>query len=169
VVSTAESPRVLSLIPGRIRVHLPGWTGKDGERIEHRLRQLKGVESVWANGRTGNVLIRFDCRIADEKALLAALDGARDGLVAAQRREAATSPLLRVGVRGLLGHAAVDSLWFAAGFLGEAMGLPLAALGPLHILTDLAVWTLALGSGSPDRLSRETVKKSQCLDSELFK
>src|SRR5581483_9429692 len=51
--------------------------------------------------------------------------------------------LLRVGVRGLLGHAVVDSLWFGAGFLGSALGLPLAGLGPLHVLMDIAVWTMA--------------------------
>jgi hypothetical protein len=60
----------------------------------------------------------------------------------------ATSLWLRVGVRGLLGHALVDSLWFTAGFLGKALGLPLAGLGPLHVLMDVAVWGAALGSAS---------------------
>ena len=55
---------------------------------------------------------------------------------------------MRVGVRGLLGHAAVDSVWFAAGFLGETLGLPLAGLGPLHVLMDIAVWGMALASGT---------------------
>jgi hypothetical protein len=70
---------------------------------------------------------------------------------AVEGRGPSTSPLIRVGVRGVLGHAAVDSLWFAAGFLGEAIGLPLGGLGPLHVLTDIAVWGIALGSeGGPD-------------------
>ena len=51
-------------------------------------------------------------------------------------------------VRGLLGHGAVDSVWFAAGFLGESLGLPLAGLGPLHVLMDIAVWGMALASGT---------------------
>jgi hypothetical protein len=149
VLPAVEHLRVLSLIPGRIRVHLLDWTGDDGERIEHRLGRLRGVESVEVNPLTGNALIRFDRQTTDEKALLMELDQTREGLAAEQRREAVTSPLLRIGARGLLGHAVVDSFWFAAGFLGEALGLPLAALGPLHLLTDLAVWTVALGSSGP--------------------
>jgi hypothetical protein len=164
MVSSAESLRVLSLIPARVRLHLPGWTASDVGQIEARLYRVQGVESVQANPRTGNVLIRFDRWTTGEQRLLAELQEAWDGLLGAPRlksaardgtrhpvegRRPSTSSLIRVGVRGLLGHAAVDSLWFGAGFLGSAIGLPLAGLGPLHVLMDIAVWGMALGSGIP--------------------
>src|SRR6516162_2854323 len=66
----AERPCVLSLVPGRVRLHLLGWQGSDAARIEDRLRRVPGVESVEANPRTGNALIRFDRRVTDEKSLL---------------------------------------------------------------------------------------------------
>jgi len=148
---------------------LPGWTAGDVEWVETRLCQVNGVESVQANPLTGNVLIHFDRRTTGEKTLLVELEEAWEGLLAAQQRVEAprskprtqdgtrrpvdgrglsTSSLMRVGVRGLLGHAAVDSVWFAAGFLGETLGLPLAGLGPLHVLMDIAVWGMALASGT---------------------
>src|SRR5271166_6674655 len=168
-VSSAGRLHILSLIPGRVRLHLSGWTAGDVEWVETRLCQVNGVESVQANPLTGNVLIRFDRRTTGEKTLLVELEEAWEGLLAAQQRVAAprseprtqdgtrhpvdgrgpsTSSLMRVGVRGLLGHAAVDSVWFAAGFLGETLGLPLAGLGPLHVLMDIAVWGMALASGT---------------------
>jgi hypothetical protein len=71
MISSAECPRVLSLIPGRVRLHLSGWTGDDGERIENCLRRVNSVEDVQANPLTRNTLIRFDRRTTDEKTLLA--------------------------------------------------------------------------------------------------
>ena len=163
MVSSSERPQVLSLIPGRMRLHLPGWTAGDGEQIEARLYRVKGIESVQGNPLTGNLLIRFDCRTTGEQELLAVFNKAFDGLRGAAKGKAAArddvrppvtgggalpSSVLRVGVRGLLGHAAVDSLWFAAGFLGKSVGLPLGGLGPLHLLMDVAVWGMALRSGA---------------------
>ena len=65
--------RILSLIPGRVRLHLSGWTAGDVEWVETRLCQVNGVESVQANPLTGNVLIRFDRRTTGEKTLLVEL------------------------------------------------------------------------------------------------
>ena len=162
--SSAERLRVLSLIPGRMRLHLPGWTARDLDEIEDRLGRVQGVKSVRANRLTGNVLIHFDPRTTDEQALLVDLPKMWHGLFAVQAHRAmaapregigqpvqgrgpVTSPLVRVGVRGVLGHAAVDSVWFGVGFLGEALGLPFAGLGSLHVLADVAVWGVALASG----------------------
>jgi hypothetical protein len=177
MVSSAEHPHVLSLIPGRVRLHLSGWTGDNGEWIENRLRRVNGVEDVQANPLTRNALIRFDRRTTDEKTLLVELQEAWSGLLTAQLpvavpgfeaparndrsqtvegRGPSTSRFIGVGVRGLLGHAVVDSLWFAAGFLGEAIGLPLAGLGPLHVLLDIAVWVTALRSGTGSSRSPAT-------------
>jgi hypothetical protein len=137
-------PQVLSLTPGRLRVHLPGWHGERADRIEARLRAVPGVRAVQANPLTGNVLVRFDPAAA-VPTILAALPrqpepGPDNGL-------SSVSSFVRFGVRGLLGHAAVDALWFGAGSLGQSLGVPLAgALGSLHILLDVVVWGLALTS-----------------------
>jgi hypothetical protein len=148
----AEQPRVLSLTPGRVRVSLPGWTGDRPEQVEARLRRLPGVEAVQANPLTCNVLIRFDPNRTGHEPLLSALRPEPDP-PARQGRGLSASPWLRVGVRGVLGHAVVDSLWFGAGFLGRSLGLPLGALGPLHLLLDVLVWGAALasaeGGGAP--------------------
>jgi hypothetical protein len=158
------------LIPGRVRLHLSGWTASEQEWIESRLGRVQGVESVQANPLTENLLIRFDSRSTDERRLLMELQETLAGLFAAEQPASAssakaapgdafrdpvqgggftTSTVLRAGVRGLLGHAAVDSLWFAAGFLGKSLGLPLlAGLGPLHVVLDIAVWGAALGSAA---------------------
>jgi copper chaperone CopZ len=164
----AEGPRVLSLLPGRVRLHLPGWAGGDGERIEDRLRRVNGVESVQANPRTGNALIRFDRRAADENALLLELQEAwysiarsEDAAVPPSSHLTPFSTAIRVGVRGLLGHAVVDSVWFGAGFLGKALGLALAALGPLHVLMDIAVWMIALTGPKSGAGLSEGSKRSQ--------
>ncbi len=148
----ASSPAelaILSLLPGRLRVHLPSWTAEKADQIETRLGQMKGVRSVEAGRLTGNVLVRFDPHTIGEKGLIEKLQETWEELLAQRRPDWDVAPasriLLRVGVRGLLGHAVVDSLWFAAGFAGKSFGLPLAALGPLHVLMDIAVWGFALG------------------------
>ena len=163
--------QVLSLVPGRMRLHLPGWKDGDAEWIENRLRQINGVERVQANPLTGNALVHFDQRMTDKDTLLAKLveildelpndeqPTSADGASVSQPANDGRS-LLRVGVRGLLGHAVVDSLWFGAGFLGSAMGLPLAGLGPLHVLMDIAVWTMAFaGENSVRHLRTNSVSR----------
>src|SRR4051812_26177125 len=126
MVSSVEAFRVLSLIPGRMRLRLPGWAGGDGDRIEARLRQVPGVKAAQVNPRTGNILIYFDPRTARPQQLLAALQqldtrrpgaGGRaeppgkpapatpDGVTVARGRGLSTLRWFQVVVRGLLGHA----------------------------------------------------------------
>jgi hypothetical protein len=154
MIASGDNLRVLSQLPGRMRLHLSGWTRGSAELIENRLGRINGVESVEANPLTRNILVHFDPLVMDADVLVAKINVVvvelpdDEGSVSAdeccsdQPANAGRS-LLRVGVRGLLGHAVVDSLWFGAGFLGSAMGLPLAGLGPLHVLMDVAVWTMA--------------------------
>jgi hypothetical protein len=146
-----EQSRVLSQTPGRVRIHLPCWDG-DASVLERHLRQVHGVESVQANRLTSNVLIRFDPRLTGLPRLLAALPCLRDSESASADSDpgASASPWVRVGVRGLVGHAIVDTLWFGAGFLGHRLGLPLAGLGPLHLLLDILVWGSAFASVAPE-------------------
>jgi hypothetical protein len=147
-----ERLQVLSSLPGRLRVHLPN--GHEGQLAwgEARLRQVPGVQEVRANRLTGNVLIHFNHRAVGAEQVLAALSQKRerkpDSGAVELGRPLTVAPLIKVGVRGLLGHAVVDSVWFAAGFLGKRLGLPLAWLGPLHVLLDIAVWGAALRSGT---------------------
>ncbi len=135
----AEQPQVLSLIPGRLRLHLPGWSGEEREPIEARLRQIQGVQRVEANPLTGNVLILFDPQAITADALLAALGGA-PALSPGSRH---LRKALRCGVRGLLGHAVVDSLLYTLAF-AEPFGLPLAPLAAFHLGIDAVVWTVSL-------------------------
>jgi copper chaperone CopZ len=163
MIAAADHLHVLSLIPGRMRLHLQGWTAEETGAVEASLQRVKGVQRVQANPLTGNVLIHFDRRVIDEYRLRASLQTAWVGRLDAlpvkpttgdgsrrpvEGREETHSSWVRVGVRGVLGHAAIDSLWFAAGFLGQSLGLPLAGLGPLHVVMDLAVWGMALRSGT---------------------
>jgi calcium-translocating P-type ATPase len=68
-----EAPRVLHAIPGRLRVHLPGWAGGGRLELEQRVRRVAGVRRVEANPLTGNVFIGFDPAAANQVGLLAAL------------------------------------------------------------------------------------------------
>ena len=139
-----EQPRVLSRIPGRVRLHLPAWPGGDWERVKAHLGQVPGVECVRANPLTGNVLVHFDPQALsaeDLRRALARLEapspcagaaptaglrppslakrGARPGRTCSGRYAA-----VRGGVRG--------ALWSSPGGPGEAApGLRSVRLG-LH-------------------------------------
>jgi cation-transporting ATPase I len=69
-VAVAEEPAILHALPGRVRVHLPAWSGKGKRSIEKQLRQVWGVQSVQANPLTGNILVQFDPTITDERTIV---------------------------------------------------------------------------------------------------
>jgi hypothetical protein len=138
----SEQPRVLSLTPGRLRLHLPAWAGH-----EAGLRRLPGVRDVQASPLTGNVLVHFDPRATTAQALVAAAGGLGPGPGGAAERAregpSGGSAALRAGLTGLLGHALVDTVFYAVVF-AEPFGLPLAGLGVLHLGLDVLAWTVAL-------------------------
>jgi hypothetical protein len=155
-----KQPQILSAIPGRLRVHLPGWNGEQPEQIEAQLLLTPGVDAVKANALTGNVLIHFNPRRTNASALVASLpkppEPEPDSGIEAVAPSLPALPLVRAGVRGVLGHAVVDAAWFGASFLGRRFGLPLVTwLGPLHVLADLVVWGAAAasvaGAAAPSR------------------
>ena len=153
--SERNQAQILSLTLGRVRVHLPGWTGEAPAQIEAWVRSLPGVEAVQANPRTGNVLIYFDSRATTASILLQALTEVSRGWSATESNEPANylpglldSPWLRVGARGLFNHAAVDVLFLVARVLGPSLGLPLRSLANLHLLLDLLAWGTALRSAN---------------------
>ena len=69
-VAEASEPRVIHSLPGRVRVHLPGWSGQGKRSIEKQLRQVWGVHSVQANPLTGNILVQFDPTITNEQSIV---------------------------------------------------------------------------------------------------
>jgi hypothetical protein len=71
-MTAIEEPRLVHSLPGRMRMHLAGWSQAGQCAVEARLRQMPGVHSVRANPLTGNVLIHFDPTATDEQTLLAA-------------------------------------------------------------------------------------------------
>jgi hypothetical protein len=145
MIASAKPLRILSLTPGRMRVHLAGWHGESPERVEAWLRKLPGVERARANPLTGNVLIHFDPRRTTSDTLLAALAHLEWRMAARQNPSpgAFGSKALRCGVRGLVGHAVVDTLLYGLAF-AEPFGLPLATLAKLHLGLDVLVWGAAL-------------------------
>jgi uncharacterized membrane protein YbaN (DUF454 family) len=64
---------VVHLSHGRLRVHLPHWSGIYGEQIVAAVRRLPGVIDAEANPLTNNALIRFDPRQTDVAVLLETL------------------------------------------------------------------------------------------------
>jgi hypothetical protein len=59
-LATAEGPRIVHALPGRVRIHLPGWEGRSQHALETALRRMRGVSDVRSSPLTRNVLIRFD-------------------------------------------------------------------------------------------------------------
>ena len=106
-----EAPRLVHALPGRMRAHLPAWTGRGQRTIESRLRQVPGVRSVQANPLTSNVLIGFDPAVTDAQTIFTAvrtleLDPAHDGadeppLPPARQERHGNISRARIAVRGL--------------------------------------------------------------------
>lgn len=87
--ATAVLARVIHSVPGRVRFHLPGWSGTDDSLLEDRIRGLAGVERVKASALTGNVLVHFDPSKTDvERVRLAASLGATEATGAGGPRPA---------------------------------------------------------------------------------
>jgi hypothetical protein len=72
-MTALEEPRLVHALPGRMRVHLPGWPPAGQCAVDARLRQVPGVHSVQANPLTSNVLIHFNPTATDEQTLLAVI------------------------------------------------------------------------------------------------
>jgi uncharacterized membrane protein YbaN (DUF454 family) len=73
VLELLREPSVVHSSYGRLRVHLPHWTGTGDEQIATAVRRLPGVIGAHANPLTGNVLIRFEPHQTGVAALLEAL------------------------------------------------------------------------------------------------
>lgn len=72
-MAVAKEPRVLHTVPGRMRVHVPEWSGQGKQNLEAELHQVQGVRSVQANPLTGNILIQFDPHATNKQTILQAV------------------------------------------------------------------------------------------------
>jgi len=101
--SAAAPAEVLHSLPGRVRIHLPGWGGGDAASLEDGLAREPGVSRVEARALTRNVLVRFDPAATDVDRLLrrAAVLAARGGPPDAG---GAGSPSRTTGRRGRTSH-----------------------------------------------------------------
>jgi hypothetical protein len=117
---------------------------------------MPGVREVQANPLTGNILVHFDPQRISEERVLAVLGGSQPF----RQHAGACGPgeggkaVLRAGLRGLLGHAVVDTLFYTVAFT-EPFGLPLAGLGVLHLGLDVFVWGAALAPLLAERRAGE--------------
>lgn len=53
-------PHIVHGIPGRVRVHLPTWSGREPCALELTISQLPGVRLARANALTKNLLVCYD-------------------------------------------------------------------------------------------------------------
>jgi uncharacterized membrane protein YbaN (DUF454 family) len=87
-----RGPRVVHSSHGRLRVHLPHWSGAGGEQIVAGVRGLPGVTGAEANPLTGNVLIQFRPQQTGAPSLLEALPGLHLGPPALPEEAAGQPP-----------------------------------------------------------------------------
>lgn len=73
----ARGARLLRSSCGRLRVHLPQWSGADAADLVAALRRLSGVADAEANGVTQNVLVLFNPRQTSAQAVLDVLPDLR--------------------------------------------------------------------------------------------
>ncbi len=99
-------PHILSSIPGRIRIHLPNWSGHGQRSLEQRVRKLPGVRRVEANSLTGNILVGFDQQTTTEGAILSALNQA-DWETNGYAEDKPLPPVIHEGVSGSLHYARI--------------------------------------------------------------
>ncbi len=106
-LAAVGEPRIVHAIPGRMRVHLPGWEGRGPRGLETRLRRVRGVNGARANPLTGNVLIRFDPTETDDEDVLRAVRGLEPDESASEAREEPAPPPVQHELRGQVRRARI--------------------------------------------------------------
>ncbi len=104
-------PRILHVVSGRVRIHVPGWSGQARRLIETQLSQIEGVYRVQANALTSNILVFFDPTITNEQTILDMICRLDIDTTAQPDDESAFPPIIkerhgktiraRIAVRGL--------------------------------------------------------------------
>src|SRR5437763_1707305 len=123
-LAVAEEPRIVHTLPGRVRVHLPGWEGRGQRGLETSLRRIRGVSDVRSSPLTRNVLVGFDPQVTDDETILTAVqpleprvDEVEEEAEAppVQREKRGPAGRARIAVRGMdrdqdLAHRVVERL-----------------------------------------------------------
>ncbi len=153
-----EEPRLIHMLPGRARLHVPGWSERTQRLLTPRLLQLSGVRRVRGNPLTGNVLVLFDPAATSAETILTGLRALLDGTAVASSTAHERSVPQEVGA----GLRLVPPL--AAGRLmgpvGEVVVRPQRGATPYLFP--------ALGSSHPRRLSAAVVSPSTASRSRAF-
>jgi hypothetical protein len=71
--AVANGPVIKHAIQGRVRLHVPGWSGELPSQLEHRLCQVSGVRMARARPLTGSILVYFDPQRTDPQQVRDAL------------------------------------------------------------------------------------------------
>ncbi len=110
-VAVAEMPCTLHSLPGRVRVHIPGWSGQEKRKVEAVLREVQGVRRIQTNALTGNILIYFDPVVTDEQSILGVIQTLTFDTTTTPEEEPVPPPVMRerqgrnirarIAVRGL--------------------------------------------------------------------
>jgi magnesium-transporting ATPase (P-type) len=113
-VAIAEMPSVLHMLPGRVRVHVPEWSGQGKRKVETVLREVQGISRVQTNALTGNILIHFDPILTSEQTVLGAVQTLTFDTTTTPEEEPPPPPVVRerqgrtirarIAVRGLDRH-----------------------------------------------------------------
>ena len=116
-VAVAERPYALHTLPGRVQVHIPGWSGQEKRKIETVLRETQGVCRLHTNVLTGNILVYFDPETTNEQTILSVVQTLTFDTTATPEEEPAPPPAMRerqgriirarIAVRGLDRHPSV--------------------------------------------------------------
>jgi hypothetical protein len=149
-MSQVTSPivQVLHRLPGRVRLHLPGWSGQGPEELELTLRRVPGVHAARADGLTGNVLIHFDPSAVGETELTAVLERAvSQAWTKAPRHEPAPALVEEgapaggglSGVLRFLARQVLSEVVFCAVVAVEPFGLPAAVWWLVQVGLDVLV------------------------------
>jgi hypothetical protein len=146
------SLRILSQIPGRLRIQLPAWSGANPRELEDSLGNIDGVRAVQANSLTASVLIYFDPRRASLEQVLSELHLTEAAWCVATAtdacrvvRQSKKEVVTRAVVTGTLAHAAVDTLFYTGTAAATALGWTwLAPVAAVHLVADVFAWGFTL-------------------------
>lgn len=161
-VEEISALQILHMLSGRLRVHLPFWSGRSPHLIEQRLNQHPGICRAEANPITCNVLILFDPHLICNQRVLAALrTAAQDVSMSgdnssrhwpAVEKNGRTSPWSASAVRGLnigadracgsrISQAGVrELLVFLRDQLRERLGADVAVAVLIAVAIVLLIW-----------------------------
>ena len=157
-VGSPRRPVILhAALPGRLRIHLPGWAPSEREVIERRLRMVPGVREATAAPETCNVLLLYDPKLTDPQRLTLAAARIvvpknrrpKANATARPRGKARTAPLppgptrsTRIARAVLLNFPAVLGLLLSLLTCSTPLGAARVGLEAVHLAMQMATTTV---------------------------